>query len=427
MSVCSLIAAAGAGRRMGAGVNKVFMPLGGEPVLLHALRAFESCDAVDEITVVASPAEVDAASALVRATRGLSKVRRVVAGGERRQDSVFNGLRSLDAACDIVVVHDGARPLIRPELIARVVAAARKSGAAIAAVPIRDTVKLVREGVVVETLDRESLWAAATPQAFRRDLLEAAYEKALTSGADGPIATDDAMLAEAAGIAVTVVPGDADNIKITTRDDLAAAEALLAARLGVAAAGYAADEARVDAGPIRAGFGFDVHRLVRGRRLVLGGVEIASEVGLDGHSDADVVLHAIADAVLGACALGDIGRAFPDDDPAYSGISSVVLLERVRDMALDAGFVVNNVDVMLLAERPRISAHVPHMRATIACALSVPVDRVSVKATTMEGMGFVGAGEGMACFASCSVRGACAERTSGSSGPGGSSGPRASS
>ncbi|MFZ5925299.1 MAG: 2-C-methyl-D-erythritol 2,4-cyclodiphosphate synthase, partial [Bacillota bacterium] len=312
------------------------------------------------------------------------------AGGERRQDSVLRGLASLDAACDIVVIHDGARPLIRPNTVSRVVEAAREFGAAIAAVPVKDTIKVVRGCDVVGTMDRETLWAAATPQAFQREIIESGYERAVR---DGLAATDDAMLVEGTGVAVKVVPGEYDNIKITTPEDLVIAEALLAAR----------DGSRPERRQIRVGLGFDVHRLVPGRRLVLGGVTIPFGLGLEGHSDADVMLHAVADAILGACALGDIGRLFPDDDTAYAGISSTVILEKVRDLAKEAGFAVNNVDVMLLAERPKISGFVPEMREVIARVLCIPVDQVSIKATTMEGMGFVGSGAGMACYASCSV------------------------
>ncbi len=375
---------------MGAGVNKVFLPLYGEPVLFHTLRAFESCDAVDEVTVAVAPDEVGMARALIEAGGARSKAIRVIAGGERRQDSVLQGLGSLDAACDIVVIHDGARPLIRPDAIGRVVEAAREFGAAILAVPVKDTIKLVRSGDVVGTVDRDALWAAATPQAFRREIIEAGHAAATQLGL---AATDDSMLVEKAGATVKVVQGEYDNIKITTPEDLAIAEALLAARKG--------DRAYL--GRVRVGLGFDVHRLVPGRPLFLGGVRVPFELGLEGHSDADVMLHAVADAILGACALGDIGRLFPDDDPACAGISSGVILERARDLSRQAGFAVNNVDVMLLAERPRISGFAPQMREAIARALHVPIDRVSIKATTMEGMGFIGSGEAMACYASCSM------------------------
>lgn len=416
MSVCALIAAAGAGRRMRAGVNKVFLPLRGEPVLRHTLRAFELCDCVDDVIVIVAPGEVESTRSLVGTWGEISRVRGVVAGGATRQESVLRGLGHLDAACEIVVVHDGARPLIRPCTVSRVVEAARTFGAAVVAVPVRDTTKVVRGGEVVTTLDRDTLWAAATPQAFRREIIEDAHR---AGACEGVQATDDSMLVERTGVRVKVVQGEYANIKITTPEDLVVAEALLGARdektahdLAPAATepslgpvvGQAPGHAVGPAPPIRVGLGFDVHRLVPGRLLVLGGVVVPFDLGLEGHSDADVILHAIADAILGACGLGDIGHLFPDTDPAFAGISSTVILEKVRDLASEAGFVVNNVDAMLLAERPRIAGHVSAMRATVARILHVPVERVSIKATTMEGMGFVGRGEGMACYATCSVR-----------------------
>ncbi|MDI6638360.1 MAG: 2-C-methyl-D-erythritol 4-phosphate cytidylyltransferase [Bacillota bacterium] len=416
MSVCALIAAAGAGRRMGAGVNKVFLPLRGEPVLRHTLRAFEVCDCVDDVIVIVAPDEVESTRSLVGTWGEISRVRGVVAGGATRQESVLRGLGHLGAACEIVVVHDGARPLIRPFTISRVVEAARTFGAAVVAVPVRDTTKVVRGGEVVTTLDRDTLWAAATPQAFRRGIIEDAHR---AGACDGVQATDDSMLVERTGVRIKVIQGEYANIKITTPEDLVVAEALLGARdektahdLAPAATepslgpvvGQAPGHAVGPAPPIRVGLGFDVHRLVPGRPLVLGGVVVPFDLGLEGHSDADVILHAIADAILGACGLGDIGHHFPDTDSAFAGISSTVILEKVRDLASEAGFVVNNVDAMLLAERPRIAAHVSAMRATVARILRVPVEQVSIKATTMEGMGFVGRGEGMACYATCSVR-----------------------
>ena len=420
MSVCALIAAAGAGRRMKAGLNKVFLPLLGEPVLRHTLRAFEECPSVDDVIVIVAPGEVESTLSVVGTWSEISKVRNVVAGGATRQESVCRGLAHLGAACDIVVVHDGARPLIRPHTISRVVGEARASAAAIVAVPVRDTIKTVRGGEVVSTLDRDSLWAAATPQAFRRDLIESAHE---TGTGGGISATDDSMLVERTGVRVKVVQGEYANIKITTPEDLVIAEALLAAmktnRIPEGGPASLVEEGpqlaklwargapngAADHGPwVRVGIGFDVHRLTRGRALVLGGVTVPFELGLEGHSDADVILHAIADAMLGACALGDIGRLFPDTDRAFEGMSSAVILERVRQLVEGAGYVVDNVDAMLLAERPKIAPYVDAMRERVARVLGVPVGCVSIKATTMEGMGFVGRGEGMACYATCSVR-----------------------
>lgn len=396
VSVCALIAAAGSGRRMGAGVNKTLLPLRGRPVLHHTLLAFDACEDVDEVAVIVPPQEADLARELIRGWGGLSKVNRVAGGGKTRQESVLLGLDCLDPGCDIVVVHDGARPLVRPATISRVIEAAREHGAALAAVPTTDTVKVVRHGYVAETLDRDLLWAATTPQAFRREILETRHRMAAR---EGRVVTDDAALVEGTGIAVKVVCGEYDNIKITTPEDLVIAEALLAARSRLA--GREASGLR--GGGIRVGVGFDVHRLVEGRPLVLGGVNIPFESGLKGHSDADVIIHAIADAILGACALGDIGRLFPDDDPTHAGVSSKVILEKARNLAEMAGFSVSNVDAVLIAERPKISKFVPGMQRALADILGIPEGSVSIKATTTEGMGFIGSGVGMACYASCSV------------------------
>lgn len=415
---------------MGAGVNKMYLPLRGEPVLRHTLRAFEACDCVDDVIVIVAPDEVEWARSLISTWREISRVRKVVAGGATRQESVRRGIDHLDAACEIVAIHDGARPLICPRTILRVVEAARTFGAAVVAVPVTDTTKVVRDGEVVTTLDRDNLWAAATPQAFRREIIEDAHR----AGAREDVrATDDSALVEMTGARVKVVRGENDNIKITTPEDLVVAEALLGVRDAKAArveppgamgpgrgrlaqaqanAEPRALDRRVERVPaIRVGLGFDVHRLVPGRPLVLAGVVVPFDLGLEGHSDADVILHAIADAILGACGLGDIGHIFPDTDPAFAGISSAVILEKVQDLADEAGFVVNNVDATLLAERPKIAPHVGEMRATVARILRLPVERVGVKATTAEGMGFVGRGEGMACYATCSVWDARASST----------------
>jgi 2-C-methyl-D-erythritol 4-phosphate cytidylyltransferase/2-C-methyl-D-erythritol 2,4-cyclodiphosphate synthase len=412
---------------MGAGVNKVYLTLRGEPVLRHTLRAFEVCDRIDDVIVIAAPAEVKWAQAVIGGWGEISKVRKVVAGGATRQESIRLGIQHLDAACEIVAIHDGARPLICPRTIARVVEAARTFGAAVVAVPVTDTTKSVRDGEVVATLDRESLWAAATPQAFLRQTIEDAHRAAAREGIQ---ATDDSSLVEKTGTRVRVVRGESDNIKITTPEDLIVAEALLGARDSQSTRGAFVEQPRmVDASPsrplsglagaepwtperrpgpgrvpaIRVGLGFDVHRLVAGRPLVLAGVEIPFDLGLEGHSDADVILHAIADAILGACGLGDIGHFFPDTDPAFAGISSAVILEKVRDVSSEAGFAVINVDATLVADRPKVSRYIGEMRATVARILRLPVERVGIKATTAEGMGFVGRGEGMACFATCGV------------------------
>ena len=279
--------------------------------------------------------------------------------------------------------------MVTCEIIERSVEKAEETGACIAAVPVIDTIKSACEGHVSATVDRSSLYSVQTPQTFRADLIRRAYEQAY---ADGFHATDDAALVERLGEKVAIVQGSYGNIKVTTPSDLEIAECRLR------------DGRWQESGEVRTGLGFDVHKLVEGRKLFLGGVEIEHEKGLLGHSDADVILHAIADACLGAAALGDIGRHFPDTDPAYKGISSLKLLANVSDLLADDGFAVVNVDATVMCERPKIALHVDEMCRRIAEVLSVTPDRISVKGTTTERLGFTGRGEGIACQAVATLR-----------------------
>ncbi|HEY8528373.1 MAG TPA: 2-C-methyl-D-erythritol 4-phosphate cytidylyltransferase [Paenibacillaceae bacterium] len=379
----AVIVAAGSGRRMGARENKVFLPLGGKPILAHALAAFEACAAVESVVVVAAPGERERAAAVCEEA-GCRKVSAIVEGGAERQDSVRAGLAALDT--DGVLVHDAARPLVTPEKIDACRRSAEECGAAALAVPVHDTIKVTDEhGWIVATPDRRTLWAVQTPQAFRREELAEAHRLAL---ADGFRATDDAMLLERLGRRVAVVEGDYANVKITTPEDLELAERLLMRRGSVR---------KPDA--VRIGQGFDVHRLTEGRPCIIGGVRIPHGKGLLGHSDADVLLHAIADAILGALALGDIGRHFPDTDPAYAGADSMMLLARVWALARERGYRLGNVDATIIAQEPKMAPHIPAMRANIARVLECGEQRVSVKATTSERLGFTGRGEGIAAQA----------------------------
>jgi 2-C-methyl-D-erythritol 4-phosphate cytidylyltransferase/2-C-methyl-D-erythritol 2,4-cyclodiphosphate synthase len=404
----AVIVAAGSGRRMGAGENKVFLPLGGKPVLAHTLAAFEACAAVESVVVVAAPGERERAAA-VCAEAGCRKVTAIVAGGAERQDSVRAGLAALDT--DGVLVHDAARPLITPEKIDACRRAAETGGAAALAVPVNDTIKVTdEEGWIVATPERRSLWAVQTPQAFRRDELSEAHRLALE---DGFRATDDAMLLERLGRRVAVVEGDYANVKITTPEDLELAERLLARRGFARGTGQVAGLPGVgeEAGKgmdkpftrkpdaIRIGQGFDVHRLAEGHPCIIGGVRIPYGRGLLGHSDADVLLHAIADAILGALALGDIGQHFPDTDPAYAGADSMRLLARVWELARERGYRLGNADATIIAQEPKMAPHIPAMRANIARVLECEAERVSIKATTSERLGFTGRGEGIAAQA----------------------------
>jgi 2-C-methyl-D-erythritol 4-phosphate cytidylyltransferase/2-C-methyl-D-erythritol 2,4-cyclodiphosphate synthase len=319
----------------------------------------------------------------------------VVAGGRRRQDSVANAQARVSRASDIVVVHDAARPFVRRDLIERTIDAAAAYGAAIAAVPVRDTVKqagaaLVDGSPVIQaTLRRDEIFLAQTPQAFRREILEAAFRDA------GALdATDEAMIAERAGVQVHLVAGDPENVKVTTADDLerARARTLLAseAETGTGASGPHT---------LRVGTGYDLHPLSAGRPLILGGVRIPFELGLDGHSDADILCHAVTDAVLGAAAAGDIGRLFPDTDRRWEGADSVTLLEKAVDHLHQKGYRVVNVDATVVAQRPKLLPHIDGMRTNLARALQVPLDQVSVKGKTNEQMDSTGRGESMACHA----------------------------
>lgn len=370
-----LIPAAGRGERFGRPQNKVFTPVAGKPILAHTIAAFEGCDAVGEIILIVGEREIEAAGEIV-GRFGFVKVRHIVAGGAQRQDSVRNGLEK--AAYDVIAIHDAARPMVTCDIIERSIEAALESGACIAAVPVIDTIKSAADGVVSGTVDRSNLWSVQTPQTFRAEVIREAYEKAY---ADGYYATDDAALVERMGHPVAIVQGSYDNIKITTPSDLE----LASMKLG--------------GGEIRTGIGLDVHQLVEGRKLILGGIEIEYEKGLLGHSDADVMLHAIADACLGAAAMGDIGRHFPDTDPQYRGISSMTLLQHVGELIGCEGWRVGNVDVVLACQRPKIAPFIPEMTANVANCLNIFENQVSIKGTTTEGLGYIGRGEGISCYA----------------------------
>lgn len=399
MSVCALIAAAGSGRRMRMKGNKTHLLLRGKPILIHTLSAFQACQAVDDVILIVASDEIELTWGLIRAWGGFSKVRKVVSGGATRQESVLCGLGHIEPECEIVVIHDCARPLIRPSTIEMTIEAAREYGAAIVSVPMRDTIKVDQEGYVAETPERDLLRAARTPQAFQREIIEKAY---ISAAEEGFIATDDSMVVERLGVKVRLLDDELDNIKITYEEDLVIADSYLSRR-------SLEDERGIlkrhdpEPGKVRVGTGFDVHRLVEGRPLILGGVDIPFELGLEGHSDADVVLHAVSDAILGACALGDIGILFPPDDPSYEGISSDLILAKVKSLAESQGYTVENVDITVLAEKPRISRFAGDMRRNISRILGIGERDIGIKATTMEGLGFIGAGEGIACFASCSL------------------------
>lgn len=378
----AIIPAAGQGRRMGGKVPKQYLLLEGRPLLWHTLAVLERSPLIRALILAVRPEDQQFAAQLAA---GFAKVRCLVTGGEERGDSVRAGLAATNAEDEIVLVHDAVRPFVSPSLIERVVAAAREWGAAIPVLPVRETIKVVDDGQVVETPPRSRLWAAQTPQGFRRSLLLEAF----SGQGGGVLATDEAMLVERLGRVVRVVEGEPGNLKITTPEDLAWA----GWRMQHSAGG------QMQKIGVRVGQGYDVHRLEAGRALVLGGVTIPFERGLAGHSDADVLVHAIMDALLGAAGLGDIGRLFPDTGSRYKGISSLLLLQEVGGRLQERGVRILNIDATLLAQRPRIAPHVPEMIARMAGALQVEPGRLSVKATTNERLGFVGREEGIAAHA----------------------------
>jgi 2-C-methyl-D-erythritol 4-phosphate cytidylyltransferase/2-C-methyl-D-erythritol 2,4-cyclodiphosphate synthase len=377
--VSAIIAAGGRGLRLGGSRPKQFLSLGGRTILHRSVDAVLSSGRVAEL-VVALPAEL--MSSVPEYLRGGSKPITVVEGGARRQDSVANAFDSIATRADVVVIHDAARPFVTAVLIDRTVDAAIEHGAAIAALAATDTVKRAgADRLVQQTLPRPEIFLAQTPQAFRTEVLRDALAKGHTT-AD---ATDEAVLAERAGHAVRLVEGDPRNVKITTADDLMMAERLV----------DSADSST----RLRVGNGYDLHRLVTGRPLILGGVTIPFEKGLDGHSDADAVCHAVTDAILGAAGAGDIGRHFPDPDAAWKGADSVALLARAAALVADAGYRVVNVDVVVIAQRPKLVPHIVAIRANLAKALGIPASDVSVKGKTNEGVDSMGAGDSIATHA----------------------------
>jgi 2-C-methyl-D-erythritol 4-phosphate cytidylyltransferase/2-C-methyl-D-erythritol 2,4-cyclodiphosphate synthase len=386
MHVTAIIAAGGAGRRLGAGKPKQLLDIGGGTMLQHSVTAFFTHPRIDEIVLVL-PKGTATSLALTRDTDGRRPELRTAIGGERRQDSVANAFAMVSEASDIVLIHDAARPFVSAGLIDRTIDAAAEHGAAIAALQSRDTVKRVdASGTIVDTIPRESIYLAQTPQGFRREVLA----QAIAIGRSGVDATDESALAERAGYSVHVVDGDSGNVKITTEEDLAAARARQAggkpARTG------------------RAGTGYDLHRLVQGRPLVIGGVVIPFDKGPLGHSDGDVACHAATDAILGAVGLGDIGRHFPDSDPRWKDADSLALLREATRLVHEAGYEVGNVDITVILERPKIKDAIDQMRHNIARAIGTGADRISIKGKTNEGVDALGRGEAIAAHAVALLR-----------------------
>lgn len=370
MRAWALIVAAGAGSRMGQGRNKVFLEVGGRTALERSVAAFSGL--VDGTMIVGREDELAQIEAL-----GLPA--KVTAGGATRQQSVLLGLRALPKDAEIVLVHDAARPFVDAGTIERCIASVQARGSGVASVPVKDTIKVASvDERAVDSPARETLRIAQTPQGFRRRTLEQAIEALERQGITE---TDDAAAVQRAGYAVYLTEGDYANIKLTTPEDLQMTD-------GVPGRGLP-----------RVGYGYDVHALVQGRPLVLCGIQVPHTMGLDGHSDADVATHALMDALLGAAAMGDIGRHFPDTDAQYRGADSTALLSRVVALLAGEGYAIGNVDITIAAQRPKLSPYIDAMRAALAERLGVTIGHVNVKATTTEGLGFEGEGLGISAHA----------------------------
>ena len=362
----AILVAAGASRRMGFDKLSYRLP-DGRTVLETSCAALAAHPAVRQVVLVAGANRPECE----RIAAACPKPCCVVDGGETRADSVRNGLAAAEGA--LVAIHDAARPFVSRAVITAALEAAARTGAAAPAVPVKDTIKVAQGGRVVSTPDRAMLYAVQTPQCFSREKYRQAL--ACVTGEQARQVTDDCSLFELAGMPVELTAGDYGNYKITTPDDLKKEKTM------------------------RIGHGYDVHRLVGDRKLILGGVEIPYEKGLLGHSDADVLLHAVMDAVLGAAALGDIGRHFPDTDPAYRGADSLALTRAVAALIREHGYTVGNIDATILCQKPKLAPYIEEMRRNIAAAFGVAADAVSVKATTEEHLGFTGEGLGIAAHA----------------------------
>ncbi|GLT10391.1 bifunctional 2-C-methyl-D-erythritol 4-phosphate cytidylyltransferase/2-C-methyl-D-erythritol 2,4-cyclodiphosphate synthase [Sulfitobacter porphyrae] len=373
MTICALIVAAGRGTRAGGDLPKQWQRVAGRSVLAHTIAAFRAHPAVDTIALVLHPDDLDKAAPFREA--GIA----VAAGGSDRAASVRAGLALLPERGK-VLIHDAARCCVPRQVISEVIAALEHHAAAAPGLPVTDALWQGSAQRVTGTQDREGLFAAQTPQGFDLPVIRAAH-----AAYDGP-AADDVAVARAAGIVVAITPGDADNMKITTPGDFARAARIL--------------EGRMD---IRTGNGFDVHAFGPGDHVTLCGLRIPHDQGLVGHSDADVGMHTVTDAIYGALAMGDIGQHFPPSDPQWKGAASEVFLRHAAGLAAQAGFAITHVDCTLICEQPKIGPHAPEMRRVMAGLLGLEVERVSVKATTSERLGFTGRGEGIACMATATL------------------------
>lgn len=380
----AIIAAGGSGMRMKTNLSKQFIMLGDKPVLARTLLTFNSATEIDEIIVVTRNADIEYVSELVEMYK-VNKVTAVIEGGDTRQKSVYNGL--IRSAGELVLIHDGARPFVTAEQINSLAKTLYKNKAAALGIPVSDTLKSVdSDKFITGTVDRSSLYLIQTPQGFQLETILSAHNFA---AANNISATDDCALCENLGIDIKVIDGSPTNIKITYPDDLKLASGIISQHM---------EEKKM-----RVGIGYDVHKLTENRDLILGGVKIPHTLGLLGHSDADVLIHAIMDALLGAAALGDIGVHFPDTDDKWLGADSVKLLAHVHSLLKEHGASIINIDATIIAQKPKISPHIPEMIEIISKTLFLPKESINIKATTTEKLGFCGREEGIAAEAICSI------------------------
>lgn len=380
MKVAVIIVAAGRGRRLGEELPKQYISLAGKTILRRTVEVFLNVPSVNLVQTVIHENDLD----LYRQATAELTILPPVNGGKTRQQSVMKGLQALGPhEPDIVLIHDAARPFVTVELIEQIISQTAEHGAVIPVLPVTDTIKRLEDGKVTATLDRTTLARAQTPQAFRFKLIFMAHRKQ-----EGQDMTDDCAVAESCGISVLTLTGDNGNFKITTREDLGKAEQMIRGNLT----------------DIRSGFGFDVHAFAPGNQVVLCGMTIDHDRKLKGHSDADVALHALTDALLGAIGDGDIGQHFPPDDDRWRGASSDIFLKHAAGLLADKGGMIANIDLTIICETPKITPHREAMRRTISQILDLEISRISVKATTTEGLGFTGRREGIAAQAIATVR-----------------------
>lgn len=381
--VTAIILAAGSGSRMNSEITKQRITILGESILYRSVKVFDLCSEIDSIVVACRADELDWAR---EELKDIQKPITVISGGKTRAESSRKAFSAIPDESEFVAIHDNARCLVTIKNIEDVVRAAYLNGAATAGTVVTDTVKSCSNSFIDYTIPRETLFFAHTPQVFSCRV----YKDALNTGASDGAYTDDNMLVEQLGVKIFPVDTGKQNIKITTEDDLNYAKYIL--------------EGRREVGEIRVGHGYDVHRLVCGRKLILGGVEIPHEKGLLGHSDADVLTHAIIDAILGACALGDIGKHFPDFSAEYKDISSLELLRRVSELVEKKHYDVVNIDATVVIQRPKISPFINDMIENISKTLKIEQGRINIKATTEEGLGFTGSEEGACAHAVATVK-----------------------